>query len=600
MNIFENKRFSKIIFNLIEKALGIKKGSIIDLKEQTQENEKNKGRGKYIYEQLSPKVNDDERYINEIDQGVDNKDIKNIALSGSYGSGKSSILKTYISKRDQRKYLNVSLAKFTDLQKNSKKETGKDTGNDSNKDVNIVNELEENILKQMFYKVHHNKIPYSRYKRIKNIRTMELLVYIVLFILIIISGIVIFNPKLLVNFDKNKDILKELKVNDLTILQMWAIFVITSFIAGIKLLKYFIVNLKLSNIKTKNIEITKSDNSSSIFNKNIDEILYFFEVNKYDVVIFEDIDRFDNLEIFVKLRELNDLINNSDQIDGKVTFIYAIKDDIFSDYKERTKFFDLIIPVIPIINSSNSLGIIKNKLKEFNIEAKLMDDISIYIDDMRLLINICNEFKLYKSVLEDIDESKLFAMIVYKNIYPSDFVKLQFNEGMIGELFDYKNKRDIINKIIKDLDQKYIDLENKIEKANEEFIDSIDELKSIYLEDISDRYSDIHIGNNYYKNYKDLKKVIFTDETKLEDNIEFTDFNGSRRRVSIKELSRYNEEDSYYKRKEIKDKYKKDMMTANEVRESFKKFFEGKGHKIVPSAPMVIKDDPTLKKKMII
>ena len=36
------------------------------------------------------------------------------------------------------------------------------------------------------------------------------------------------------------------------------------------------------------------------------------------------------------------------------------------------------------------------------------------------------------------------------------------------------------------------------------------------------------------------------------------------------------------------------MMTANEVRESYKKFFEAHGHKIVPSAPMVIKDDPTL------
>ena len=35
-------------------------------------------------------------------------------------------------------------------------------------------------------------------------------------------------------------------------------------------------------------------------------------------------------------------------------------------------------------------------------------------------------------------------------------------------------------------------------------------------------------------------------------------------------------------------------MTANEIRESFKKFFESKGHAIVPSAPMVIKDDPTL------
>ena len=36
------------------------------------------------------------------------------------------------------------------------------------------------------------------------------------------------------------------------------------------------------------------------------------------------------------------------------------------------------------------------------------------------------------------------------------------------------------------------------------------------------------------------------------------------------------------------------MMTANEIRESFKRFFEQKGHQIVPSAPMVVKDDPTL------
>ncbi len=35
-------------------------------------------------------------------------------------------------------------------------------------------------------------------------------------------------------------------------------------------------------------------------------------------------------------------------------------------------------------------------------------------------------------------------------------------------------------------------------------------------------------------------------------------------------------------------------MTANEIRDSYKKFFESKGHTIVPSAPMVIKDDPTL------
>lgn len=36
------------------------------------------------------------------------------------------------------------------------------------------------------------------------------------------------------------------------------------------------------------------------------------------------------------------------------------------------------------------------------------------------------------------------------------------------------------------------------------------------------------------------------------------------------------------------------MLTANEIRQKFLKFFEGKGHKIVPSAPIVLKDDPTL------
>ena len=36
------------------------------------------------------------------------------------------------------------------------------------------------------------------------------------------------------------------------------------------------------------------------------------------------------------------------------------------------------------------------------------------------------------------------------------------------------------------------------------------------------------------------------------------------------------------------------MLTSKEIRESFKQFFEGKGHLIVPSAPMVVKDDPTL------
>ena len=35
-------------------------------------------------------------------------------------------------------------------------------------------------------------------------------------------------------------------------------------------------------------------------------------------------------------------------------------------------------------------------------------------------------------------------------------------------------------------------------------------------------------------------------------------------------------------------------MTSQEIRQQFLDFFESKGHLIVPSAPIVLKDDPTL------
>ena len=39
------------------------------------------------------------------------------------------------------------------------------------------------------------------------------------------------------------------------------------------------------------------------------------------------------------------------------------------------------------------------------------------------------------------------------------------------------------------------------------------------------------------------------------------------------------------------------MLTAKEIRDSFKNFFESKGHHIVPSAPMVIKDEDVYKRQ---
>lgn len=130
----------------------------------------------------------------------------------------------------------------------------------------------------------------------------------------------------------------------------------------------------------------RNKKDKSIFNKYLDEILYFFEVNNYNIVIFEDLDRFKNPEIFVKLRELNFLINNYEKVDRKVVFIDAIKDDVFLS-KERTKFFYFIIPIIPYLNSTNSYEILRKYVLKVStsIDEDYINDIAPYIDDMRLM-----------------------------------------------------------------------------------------------------------------------------------------------------------------------------------------------------------------------
>ena len=112
------------------------------------------------------------------------------------------------------------------------------------------------------------------------------------------------------------------------------------------------LTIKKLNVKGAEIEIDKNI-SKSILNHHIDEIIYFFEVTDYNVVIIEDLDRFGESEVFTKLREINLLINNSKKISRDIVFIYAIKDDMFKD-KDRAKFFDYMFPVIPIVNFSNS------------------------------------------------------------------------------------------------------------------------------------------------------------------------------------------------------------------------------------------------------
>ncbi|WP_148552133.1 hypothetical protein [Paraclostridium bifermentans] len=504
----------------------------------------NKSGNEYGYEKLSPKTDIENNYFDEIEWAVENKEITNIALGGPYGAGKSSIIKSYMDKRREHKYLNISLAYFSN-------EEGKDKPSTSN--------IEENILKQMFYRVKHSKVPYSRYKRIKNTKPAYRAIIFGVVVFSICSGIGVFNPKLINKISENITLLNSTYENIKLGYIYGIVFIITTFILLIKFIHFVNVNIKLTKISTKvsqsTVEFGNHEDDKSIFNKNIDEILYFFEVNKYNIVIFEDIDRFDNIEIFVKLRELNELINNCEQIKKKVTFIYAVKEDMFEDGKNRTKFFDFIIPVIPVINSSNSIDIMSEKLEENNLDKCLdknfINDITIYIDDMRILTNIYNEFRIYKEKLSNINlnMNNLFGIIVYKNIYPKDFAKLQFNKGMVAEAF---KKVSYIDVILKKLDDGCKKIEADIEFINGTFINDVDELKSIYLDFLNiDKSQGINIDGASY-DYKDFKANILVKGESLEKVIGYSSHNYSSRSIKIKDIldSNKNKPD-YYERLDL-------------------------------------------------
>lgn len=452
------------------------------------------------YEDLTPTNNGDEdrKYSASLKWALKNKNIKNIALTGAYGSGKSSIIHTFEKEHRGYHYLNISLASFTD---NSIKPNDLDLDNDSeNIYKNIDRLIELSILQQMFYHVRHTKIPDSRFKRIKSIRKKCLLLKSSSMIVWILSLILFFKPK----FIQNNDIWKQLDLSS-PIIEYISLSIIIIGIGMIIAKSIRILNnskLNKLNVQSGEIEIN-NDIDSSILNKHLDEILYFFEVTNFNVVIIEDLDRFNNTEIFTKLRELNILINSSQQINRRVVFLYAIKDDMFHD-KNRTKFFDFIIPVIPVINTSNSGDMLHRMLKNCNSQEEMklstdfIDDVSLYIDDMRLLKNICNEYIVYKCKLSaKLNLSNLLAMIIYKNLYPSDFVDLHNGKGKVFDIFT--NKTTLIRGTIISIDQEIQKCRLRVEQIENLCTKDIKELRAIYIEAIRlkiDKAVSINIRNN--------------------------------------------------------------------------------------------------------
>ncbi|TXJ29046.1 MAG: hypothetical protein E6Q24_05040 [Chitinophagaceae bacterium] len=422
------------------------------------------------------------------------KDIHNIALTGPYGSGKSSILKTFreTNQDDALKFLNISLATFKDTNDtNDTKDTKETIQTEKPSDpVNsdLLRLIELSILQQIFYHEEDRKIPDSRFKKIKNFSRKNIILTATS---LLIFGFSIVN--LCVDNFVGKALDIEVPGNANRILRWFSItysiaWLYAALATSVRSLRGISIN-KL-NISNAEIEIDKNI-SKSILNNHLDEILYFFEVTDYSVVIVEDLDRFEQTEIFTKLRELNLLINNSKKIKRDIVFVYAVRDDMFKD-KDRTKFFDFIIPIIPVINFSNSNEKLKSIIKNngYTIDDELVNDISLFIDDMRLLYNIMNEYEIYWRHLDKkLNQNKLLAVIVYKNIFPNDFVSLNNNDGELYKVFQEKSNH--VHKVIAKTEETIKTINASIDKLNELKIRELNELRKVYLYQLLSKLNNI-------------------------------------------------------------------------------------------------------------
>ncbi|MBE1553202.1 hypothetical protein [Sporosarcina limicola] len=432
----------------------------------------------YNFQKLTPiKDVDLDTYKDALDFIFNNDDIKNAAITGAYSAGKSSLLESYKLTKPEKKFLHISLAHFTATEENT------DTPLQYNETI-----LEGKILNQLIHQIDSNDIPQTHFKVKKTRSEKSTKVVTSLFITfsVLIMYMIGFTSWTSFVDGLSQPLLKNILgwTTNSNVLLFSGIVCLTIFSIGF----YFLLSTQFNknmfrkiNFQGNEIEIFE-ESEESYFDKYLNEVIYLFENSGADVIVFEDMDRYNINQIFEKLREINSLVNTRK---GKtLRFFYLLRDDVFIS-KDRTKFFDFIIPVVPVIDGSNSYEKFIEHFKLGEIydlfDEKFLQSLSLYVDDLRVLKNIYNEFIIYHGRINSIElnNNKLLAIITYKNIFPKDFSNLQLGNGYVHTLFE--NKSIFTNNSLQEIEQDINAYENFLKAADNEHLSNIDELDSLYF-----------------------------------------------------------------------------------------------------------------------
>jgi len=436
---------------------------------------------------LAPSYDEEQHgvYLELLERALKHPDTRNVALTGTFGAGKSSILKPLRDSERARKakkretppisgkwrgYTVTTLSLSTLDPTVAPQSDGK---NDVENEPS--NRIQKELVKQLLYQLPASKTPRSRFRRLTHPTEGRRWVAgaLSLTLALVLVGLVAMFAGWFATSTPWRVALALIVTAGLT-----AAFFTVWWLSGDG------INIH-AGVSTGPATVSLDPRSTSYFDQYLDEIMYFFQVSNTDVVLIEDLDRFEDIAVFDTLRSLNDLVNGSGEIGRRVVFVYAVSDSILSEIgakkadadpdKEKnhvhadparekealargnqTKFFDVIIPIVPFVTTANSRDLLMQVMEpdKTHISPALIRLAARHVSDMRLMWSIRNEYEVHRNRL--LDKTRImpgnkpdivFALVLLRATVPGDYEKIQLTRSPLDTL--YKRWRELVNENIR-------------------------------------------------------------------------------------------------------------------------------------------------------
>src|SRR5699024_211645 len=145
-----------------------------------------------------------------------------------------------------------------------------------------------------------------------------------------------------------------------------------------------------------------------------------------------------------------------------------------------------------------------------------------------------------------LNRNKLFAMIVYKNVFPNDFTSLQYRRGFMFNIIN--NKQILINEKLNEIDEDKQQYKKLIIKINEEHLENINELDDLFFKHpgiIMVNGKDQHEYDNRVQFIQAIKENNY--DVRVRKNV---NFNSNNQPINVEDVFDKHRRDSKYRLRE--------------------------------------------------